>query len=113
MGSCPGPSDACSTVTSVKENTATWKSGRLNTSFALAPYCAVKGINPILTLIFFVGKIEVIYGCSLKIKEHGDIIILASITEVSNFRQTKVSTSYMVPCAVLAFLCYLAAGFLL
>ena len=70
---------------SVKENTTTWKSGRLNTSFALAPYCAVEGINPILILIFLVGKIEVIYGCSLKIKEHGNVIILASITEVSNF----------------------------
>ena len=62
MGSCPGPSDAGLTVMSVKENTTTWKSGRLNTSFALAPYCAVEGINPILILIFLVGKIEVIYG---------------------------------------------------
>lgn len=70
----------------MKENTAT-SSGHLNTSFALAPYCAVEGINPILTLIFLVDKIEIIYGCSLKIKEHGDIIILASITEVSNFRK--------------------------
>ena len=42
-----------------------------------------------------------------------NIIMTAASTEVSNFRQTKVSTSYMVPCAVLAFLCYLAAGFLL
>ena len=74
---------------SVKENTTTWKSGRLNTSFALAPYCAVEGINPILILIFLVGKIEVIYGCSLKIKEHGNVIILASITEVSNFRKLQ------------------------
>lgn len=73
----------------MKENTATWKSGHLNTSFALAPYCAVEGINPILTLIFLVDKIEIIYGCSLKIKEHGDIIILASITEVSNFRKLQ------------------------
>ena len=42
-----------------------------------------------------------------------NIIMTAASTEVSNFRQTKVSTSYMVPSAVLAFLCYLAAGFLL
>ncbi len=42
-----------------------------------------------------------------------NIIMTAASTEVSNFRQTKVSTSYMVPCAVLAFLCYLVAGFLL
>ena len=42
-----------------------------------------------------------------------NIIMTAASTEVSNFRQTKVSTSYMVPCAVLAFLCYMAAGFLL
>ncbi|MBR3182845.1 MAG: hypothetical protein IKI86_07275 [Firmicutes bacterium] len=42
-----------------------------------------------------------------------NIIMTAASTEVSNFRQTKVSTSYMVPCAVLAFVCYLAAGFLL
>lgn len=42
-----------------------------------------------------------------------NIIMTAASTEVSNFRQTKVSTSYMVPCAVLAFICYIAAGFLL
>ena len=42
-----------------------------------------------------------------------NIIMTAASTEVSNFRQTKVSTSYMVPCAVLAFICYLVAGFLL
>ncbi len=42
-----------------------------------------------------------------------NIIMTAASTEVSNFRQTKVSTSYMVPCAILAFLCYLAAGFLI
>ncbi|MBQ5955597.1 MAG: hypothetical protein IJL49_06555 [Firmicutes bacterium] len=42
-----------------------------------------------------------------------NIIMTAASTEVSNFRQTKVSTSYMIPCAVLAFLCYIAAGFLL
>ncbi|MBR6224190.1 MAG: hypothetical protein IKR02_00530 [Firmicutes bacterium] len=42
-----------------------------------------------------------------------NIIMTAASTEVSNFRQTKVSTSYMVPCAILAFVCYLAAGFLL
>ncbi len=42
-----------------------------------------------------------------------NIIMTAASTEVSNFRQTKVSTSYMVPCAVLAFLCYIVAGFLL
>jgi len=42
-----------------------------------------------------------------------NIIMTAASAEVSNFRQTKVSTSYMVPCAILAFVCYLAAGFLL
>ena len=42
-----------------------------------------------------------------------NIIMTAASTEVSNFRQTKVSTSYMVPCAILSFVCYLAAGFLL
>jgi Na+/H+ antiporter NhaC len=42
-----------------------------------------------------------------------NIIMTAASTEVSNFRQTKVGTSYMVPCAVLSFVCYLAAGFLL
>ncbi len=42
-----------------------------------------------------------------------NIIMTAASTEVSNFRQTKVSTSYMVPCAILAFVCYLAAGFLI
>ena len=42
-----------------------------------------------------------------------NIIMTAASTEVSNFRQTKVSTSYMVPCAVLSFVCYIAAGFLI
>lgn len=42
-----------------------------------------------------------------------NIIMTAASTEVSNFRQTKVSTPYMVPCAVLAFICYVAAGFIL
>ena len=89
MGSCPGPSDAGSTVTSMKETMATWKSGHLITSFALAPSCAVEGINPILTLIVPVGKIGIIYECSLKIKEHGDVITLSSITEVSNFSKLQ------------------------
>lgn len=102
MGSCPGPSDAGSTVTSMKETMATWKSGHLITSFALAPSCAVEGINPILTLIFPVGKIGIIYECSLKIKEHGDVITLSSITEVSNFsklqqKKREIILSFVAP----------------
>ena len=42
-----------------------------------------------------------------------NIIMTAASTEVSNFRQTKVSTSYMIPCAVLAFICYIVAGFMM
>ena len=42
-----------------------------------------------------------------------NIIMTAASTEVPNFRQIKVSTPYLVPCAALAFLCYIAAGYLL
>ena len=74
------------------------------------PLAAALGVYPPVIVAAIMSGVS--FGCCYCFYSD-NIIMTAASTEVSNFRQTKVSTSYMVPCAVLAFVCYLAAGFLL
>lgn len=74
------------------------------------PLAAALGVYPPVIVAAIMSGVA--FGCCYCFYSD-NVIMTAASTEVSNFRQTKVSTPYMIPCAVLAFICYLIAGFIL
>lgn len=73
------------------------------------PLAAGLGVNPSIIVAAIMSGVS--FGCCYCFYSD-NIFMTAAGSEVSNFRQTKVSTSYMVPCAVLSFICYLIAGYI-
>lgn len=73
------------------------------------PLAAALGVNPSIIVAAIMSGVS--FGCCYCFYSD-NIIMTAAGSEVSNLRQIKTSTTYVVPCAVLSFICYLIAGFI-
>ena len=74
------------------------------------PLAGALGVNPSIIVAAIMSGVS--FGCCYCFYSD-NIFMTAAGSQVSNFRQTRVSTPYLVPCAVLSFICYLIAGFLI
>lgn len=74
------------------------------------PLAVAMGVNPSLIVAAIMSGVS--FGCCYCFYSD-NVIMTAAGSQVSNFRQTKTSTTYVVPCAIISFICYLAVGFIL
>ncbi|MBR6473790.1 MAG: hypothetical protein IKS99_08735 [Firmicutes bacterium] len=74
------------------------------------PLAAALGVNPSMIVAAIMSGVS--FGCCYCFYSD-NVIMTAAGSEVSNFRQTKTSTTYIVPCAVISFVLYIIAGYIM
>ena len=73
------------------------------------PLAGALGVNPSIIVAAIMSGVS--FGCCYCF--YSDCIFMtAAGSQVSNFVQTKTSTNYLVPCAILSFVLYIIAGFI-
>jgi Na+/H+ antiporter NhaC len=73
------------------------------------PLASALGVNPSIIVAAIMSGVT--FGCCYCFYSD-NLIMTAAGSQVSTLTQSKTSTTYVVPCAVLSFICYLITGFI-